>query len=78
MNSQSLIEVNPRQMSGMPIFHGTRVPIQNFFDCLEEGEPIDQFLDQLPTVSANRLTGVLKGKAAPSVSRRVNATRFIP
>ena len=51
MSPQSLIEVNPRKMSGTPVFRGTRVPIQNLFDCLEEGESIDQFLDQFPTVN---------------------------
>ncbi len=51
MNLQSLIEVNPKKMSGTPVFRGTRVPIQNLFDCLEEGETTDQFLDQFPTVT---------------------------
>ena len=60
MTSQSLIEVNPRKMSGTPVFHGTRVPIQNLFDCLEEGETIDQFLDQFPTVTREQVNGVLE------------------
>ncbi|HEV7744453.1 MAG TPA: DUF433 domain-containing protein [Pyrinomonadaceae bacterium] len=45
MSSQSLIEVNPKKMSGIPVFRGTRVPIRNLFDCIEEGETIVQFLD---------------------------------
>ena len=60
MNPQSLIEVNPRKMSGTPVFRGTRVPIQNLFDCLEEGESIDQFLDQFPTVTREQVNGVLE------------------
>jgi uncharacterized protein (DUF433 family) len=60
MNPQSLIEVNPRKMSGTPVFYGTRVPIQNLFDCLEEGETIDQFLDQFPTVNREQVNGVLE------------------
>lgn len=60
MTVQSLIEVNPRKMSGTPVFHGTRVPIQNLFDCLEEGETIDQFLDQFPTVTREQVNGVLE------------------
>jgi len=60
MNPQSLIEVNPRKMSGTPVFRGTRVPIQNLFDCLEEGETIDQFLDQFPTVNREQVNGVLE------------------
>ncbi|MGZ8844078.1 MAG: DUF433 domain-containing protein [Pyrinomonadaceae bacterium] len=60
MNPQNLIEVNQRKMSGTPVFCGTRVPIQNLFDCLEEGETIDQFLDQFPTVTREQVNGVLE------------------
>jgi uncharacterized protein (DUF433 family) len=60
MNSQNLIEINPQKMSGTPVFRGTRVPIQNLFDSLEEGETIDQFLDQFPTVTREQVHGVLK------------------
>jgi uncharacterized protein (DUF433 family) len=60
MSSQNLIEVNPQKMSGTPVFRGTRVPIQNLFDCLEEGETIDQFLDQFPTVTREQVNGVLE------------------
>ena len=47
-------------MSGTPVFRGTRVPIQNLFDCIEEGETIDQFLDQFPTVSREQVNAVLE------------------
>ena len=38
----------------MPVFRGTRVPVQALFDYLEGGETLDQFLDQFPSVSSNR------------------------
>ena len=60
MNPQSPIEVNPQKMSGTPVFRGTRVPIQNLFDCLEDGETIDQFLDQFPTVRKEQVNGILE------------------
>ena len=60
MTQQSLIEVNLNTMSGTPVFSGTRVPIQNLFDCIEEGETIDQFLDQFPTVSREQVNGILE------------------
>ena len=56
MSQQNLIEVNPNKMSGTPVFRDTRVPIQNLFDCIEEGETIDQF----PTVSREQVNGVLE------------------
>jgi uncharacterized protein (DUF433 family) len=55
-----LIEMNPNKMSGAPVFRGTRVPIQNLFDCIEEGETIDQFLEQFPTVTREQVNGVLE------------------
>ena len=60
MTQQTLIEVNPNKMSGTPVFRGTRVPIKNLFDCIEEGETIDQFLDQFPTVSREQVNRVLE------------------
>jgi uncharacterized protein (DUF433 family) len=60
MNPPSLIEVNPQKMSGTPVFRGTRVPIQNLFDCLEDGETIDLFLDQFPTVTREQVNGILE------------------
>ena len=60
MTHQNLIEVNPNKMSGTPVFRDTRVPIKNLFDCIEEGETIDQFLDQFPTVSREQVNGVLE------------------
>ena len=60
MRPQSQIEVNPNKMSGTPVFRGTRVPIQNLFDCIEEGETIDQFLEQFPTVTRDQVNGILE------------------
>ena len=57
---RNLIETNPKKMSGTPVFRGTRVPIQNLFDCIEEGETIDQFLEQFPTVTREQVNGVLE------------------
>ncbi len=38
-------------MHGVPVFRGTRVPVQNLFDYLEGGESLDDFLAGFPTVS---------------------------
>ncbi len=60
MNSDKLIERDPEKMSGAPVFYGTRVPIQNLFDCLEAGESLGEFLDQFPTVSREQALDVLE------------------
>jgi uncharacterized protein (DUF433 family) len=42
---------NPDIMHGVPVFRGTRVPIQTLFDYLEGGDTLEDFLDGFPTVS---------------------------
>jgi uncharacterized protein (DUF433 family) len=60
MKAADVVEVNPKKMSGTPVFRGTRVPIQNLFDCLEDGETLEQFLEQFPTVTREQVSGVLE------------------
>lgn len=60
MYTSDLIECDPEKLGGTPVFPGTRVPIQNLFDCLENGESLDQFLDQFPTVSREQALRVLE------------------
>jgi uncharacterized protein (DUF433 family) len=50
-----LVEIDLEKLGGTPVFHGTRVPIQNLFDCLETGESIDDFLRQFPTVEREQV-----------------------
>jgi len=59
-NSKHLVEIDPEKLGGTPVFYGTRVPIQNLFDCLEGGESLDQFLDQFPTVTREQALAVLE------------------
>ena len=42
---------DPEIMHGVPVFRGTRVPVQTLFDYLEGGETIEEFLQGFPTVS---------------------------
>jgi len=59
-STKDLIEVDPEKLGGTPVFYGTRVPIQNMFDCLESGESLDEFLDQFPTVTREQALAVLE------------------
>ena len=59
-NSKNLVEIDPEKLSGTPVFYGTRVPIQNLFDCLEGGESLAEFLDQFPTVTREQALAVLE------------------
>lgn len=49
--NQPVVIVDPEIQSGAPVFAGTRVPVKNLFDYLEEGDSLDVFLDQFPSVS---------------------------
>jgi uncharacterized protein (DUF433 family) len=55
-----LITIDPERMSGAPCFTGTRVPIQNLFDYLEGGDPLDEFLDQFPGITRQHALAVLQ------------------
>ena len=58
--TSNLITVDPEIQSGAPVFAGTRVPVQNLFDYLEEGDSLDVFLKQLPSVTRGQAVGVLE------------------
>jgi len=48
----SVIVKSPKILSGTPVFRGTRVPLQLFFDSLERGHTLEEFLQGYPTVSS--------------------------
>ena len=60
MNIKDLIEVNPKKMSGAPVFKGTRVPIAHLFEYLEKGETLPEFLRQFPSVTSEQALAVLE------------------
>jgi uncharacterized protein (DUF433 family) len=41
---------DPDTMHGVPVFRGTRVPVQTLFDYLEGGDTLEEFLNGFPTV----------------------------
>jgi uncharacterized protein (DUF433 family) len=41
---------DPETMHGVPVFRGTRVPVQTLFDYLEGGDTLEEFLEGFPTV----------------------------
>ena len=49
-----------KNLSGTPVFRGTRVPVKNLFDYLEAGDDLEEFLDDFPTVTRTQAIGVLE------------------
>jgi uncharacterized protein (DUF433 family) len=51
MAEESLIQRSDDILGGTPVFAGTRVPVQTLFDYIEEGDSLDEFLDDFPAVT---------------------------
>lgn len=58
--NSSTIDVSQDVMSGVPVFVGTRVPVQTLLDYLKAGESIDDFLDGFPTVTREQVITLLE------------------
>ena len=59
MHHSEIVTVSLNVMSGMPVFCGTRVPVQTLVDYLKAGESIDDFLDGFPTVKREQVIAFL-------------------
>ncbi len=47
-------------MSGAPVFAGTRVPVQSLIDYLAGGHPLEEFLEDFPTVRREQAVELLR------------------
>lgn len=60
-----IIHSDPEIMGGTPVFVGTRVPLQNLIDYLENDQSIEEFLEAFPTVRRDQAIAVIEaGKIA--------------
>jgi len=55
-----LIERRKDILAGTPVFKGTRVPISTFFEYLEAGHSLNEFLEDFPTVTKKQAIQVLE------------------
>lgn len=55
-----VISRSPDIMSGSPVFTGTRVPVQTIIDYLAGGHPLEEFLDDFPTVRREQALELLQ------------------
>jgi uncharacterized protein (DUF433 family) len=53
------ITISPNIQSGEPVFTNTRVPIKNLFDYLTAGHPLNDFLEDFPSVEKEQAIQVL-------------------
>ena len=54
------VHSDPDILSGTPVFVGTCVPFQALLDYLEAGDPLDEFLDDFPTVTREQAVSALE------------------
>ena len=60
MRDKSVVHSDPEILSGTPVFVGTRVPFRALLDYLEAGRPLDEFLEDFPTVTREQAVAALE------------------
>jgi uncharacterized protein (DUF433 family) len=55
----SAVERVPGKVGGVYLFKGTRVPVKAFFENIEDGARIDDFLQWFPGVTREQVEEVL-------------------
>ena len=55
-----VVHRDPDILGGTPVFKGTRVPLRNFFDYLQRGHSLEEFLDAFPSVSREQTLASLE------------------
>jgi HEAT repeat protein len=70
MSEPSLIVRDADILGGIPVFAGTRVPIRTLLDYLKAGQPLDDFLDDFPTVSREQALVLLRHFTSTLASTR--------
>ena len=54
-----LITISPEIQSGTPVFAKTRVPVKILFDYLKNGDTIEEFLYDFPSVRKEQVIQLL-------------------
>lgn len=72
LTSSMPVRSDPEIMGGVPVFVGTRVPARTLFDYLADGNNLDEFLDNFPSVSREQALQLLEysAKSLPGVHSR--------
>ena len=57
---EPVVHSDPEIMSGTPVFEGTRVPVDTLIGYILDGNTLDEFLDDFPTVNRAGAVAVLE------------------
>lgn len=67
------VTIDPEIQFGIPVFTGTRVPVESLFWHLESGVSLDVFLDDFPSVTLEQAIAVLE-----MTNRALNSDKLLP
>lgn len=56
---EKIINIDPEILSGTPVFNGTRIPVKILFDYIKTGEPLEEFLENYPSITKEHMEKVL-------------------
>jgi uncharacterized protein (DUF433 family) len=60
MHARDIIVKDQDILGGTPVFRGTRVPFQALLDYIEDGQTLDEFMDDFPTATKSAALEALK------------------
>jgi len=66
---RNYIVTDPEILGGEPVFRGTRVPVASLFEHLESDCPLDEFLENFPSVSREAAVAVIMGAQELTLER---------
>jgi uncharacterized protein (DUF433 family) len=76
LESQGIIHCDPEIMSGIPVFVGSRVPLQTFFDYLEGEEGVAEFINDFPYLEVQAIK-VLENAAKLIIAQERQTDAYI-
>lgn len=68
MTERSVVHSDPNILGGIPVFVGTRVPLQALIDYIEGGHSLNEFLDDFPTVTRELAIAALEQAKASLIA----------
>ena len=60
MTKSSVFHSDPEILGGTVVFKGTRVPLQNLIDYIEDNYTLDEFLEDFPSVTKEQAVSGLE------------------
>lgn len=60
MKHEKIVISDKDILGGVPVFTGTRVPIQSLIDHLKAGDTIEEFLEGFPSVKREQIENFLE------------------